>query len=512
MNLGRVFGFAALATALAASCARAPDVFDSGGGGAGGDGETPGSGGTTGAGGGHATSSGSGGLGGAGGGAATADGGAHDAGGMDAGGPCQTAVDCVGLSDPCNQGTCVNGVCTKVPANDFGACDDGLFCTENEACSNGVCGGGTPKVCPGADTCHIGICDEPSKTCKVLPGNDGNACSDGDPCTATAACQNGACVQQTQKDCSFLDGSCATGACDKVKGCIAVPDKDGTPCDDGLYCTIGDACASGVCTGKPNTCAPPGADICMVGQCDEGSKTCIAVPGNDGKLCNDGNVCTAGETCSGGKCLGGKPANDGAACDDGNACTSGTSCLGGTCTNAKATITQCIDGDGCCPPNCPLDKDCLWWASGVQQNVAPAQLTGWSQCYADTYDVPMQNVVQSIVQQQCTKGKLMLACRQKGAATWQLAAMGQRADVLFDCGSGTQCTHQANGVGWYYSATWSWGFANGADAVSRNECDVNPGPLRLCWHTVSNAGGYRCGDTTGLNSNPGWERAVFQAD
>jgi hypothetical protein len=133
--------------------------------------------------------------------------------------------------------------------------------------------------------------------------------------------------------------------------------------------------------------------------------------------------------------------------------------------------------------------------------VDPAVLAGWTQCYTGTYDVPLQTVVQNIVQQQCTKGKLLLACRKVGAPTWQLAAMGLRADVLFDCGSTSNCTHQANGVGWYYSATWSWGFANGGDGVVRSECDVDAGPLRLCWHTVSNAGGYRCGDSTGLNSD-----------
>lgn len=509
MNPTRLLALSTLAALTAVSCAKASNIFGDGAGGSGGDGPTYGSGGS--GTGGHATSSG-----GSGGSTTTGtseDGGAPDSGGVDAGGPCSTAVDCVSLSDPCNQGACVNSVCVRVPANELGACDDGQFCTDNEACTNGVCGGGTPKFCSsGNDACHLGICDEASKSCKVTPGNDGNACSDGDPCTATAACQGGACVPQTQKDCSFLNGTCATGTCDSKLGCVSKPNADGTACNDGLYCTINDVCKAGVCGGKPNTCAPPGADICMIGQCDEGSKSCIAVPGNDGKACNDGNVCTAGETCSAGKCLGGKPANSGVACDDADACTGGTTCVNGSCGNPKSQIVQCIDGDQCCPPGCLDDKDCLWWTSGVQQNVAPSQLTGWSECYADTYDVPLETKVQGIVQQQCLKGKLMLACRQKGQPNWQLAAMGLRADVLFDCGSDALCTHVANGVGWYYSPTFSWGFVSGSDPVSRNECDTDPGPLRLCWHTVSNAGGYRCGDTTGLNSDAGWERAVFQAD
>jgi hypothetical protein len=505
----RPLALSALAALALFSCAKAsPTVFGDGSGGGDDTGTTTT---TTGGSGGHTTTSAAGGHGGAT--TTLEDGGVRDAGGVDAGGPCTTAVDCVALSDQCNAGSCQNGVCVKQPANEFGACDDGLFCTENEACTNGACGGGTPKVCPaGGDGCHVASCNEATKSCDVVAGNDGNPCNDGDPCTATAACQAGTCVQQTQQDCSFLNSTCATGVCDPKKGCVTQPNADGTPCDDGLYCTIGDTCKAGACSGKPNTCAPPGADICMIGQCDEASKSCIAVPGNDGKACNDGNLCTAGETCSSGKCVGGKPANDGVACDDGNACTGGTTCTGGVCANPKSQIVQCIDGDQCCPAGCVNDADCLWWASGVQQNVPPAKLTGWSQCYLDTYDVPLETKVQGIVQQSCTKQKLMLACRQKGQANWQLAAMGARADVLFDCGSDVACTHAANGVGWYYSPTWSWGFANAGDPVSRNECDVDGGPLRLCWHTVSMAGGYRCGDQTGLNSDPGWERAVFQAD
>jgi hypothetical protein len=60
-----------------------------------------------------------------------------------------------------------------------------------------------------------------------------------------------------------------------------VPSKDGTKCDDGLYCTVNDVCKGGQCGGDPNTCAPPG-DVCLIGTCDEGQKKCVAVPGNDG--------------------------------------------------------------------------------------------------------------------------------------------------------------------------------------------------------------------------------------
>lgn len=365
MKSNRVLFYSLLALmSVAGACAKgSTKVFDDGSFGSGGDAAST----TTSSQGGHGgvggQSQGGSGVGGAGGGAADA--------GTDAavGGPCQTIVDCVGLSDQCNQAACINGQCVRQSANEFGACDDGQFCTDNEACTNGICGGGTPKVCPGADACHIGVCEEATKSCKVLPGNDGNNCTDGDPCTAIAACQAGKCVQQTQKDCSFLDQTCATGTCDSKKGCISVANKDGSKCDDGQYCTVDDACKSGACIGQPNTCAPPG-DICLIGTCDEGLKKCVSVPGNEGAKCQSGNICLGGETCANGVCNGGAPANEGKACVAADKCMVGTSCAGGVCGSPQSMITQCIDGDGCCPPNCANDSDCCgndcWGPTGCK--------------------------------------------------------------------------------------------------------------------------------------------------
>jgi hypothetical protein len=349
-----------VAIALGGACAKSVTV--AGDDGAGGDdpGGTGGSGTTT-------TIVGSGGHGGAASGGAPqggsgAGGAARDAGGDAAvGSPCQSPSDCAPLNGQCTQGACQNGLCIQLPANEFGACDDGLFCTENESCTGGVCGGGAPKVCPGADACHVGLCDEVAKSCTVTPGNDGAQCSDGDPCTLTATCSGGACLQQTQKDCSFLNDTCSVGVCDPKLGCVKKAQADGTACDDGLYCTVNDACKAGVCSGQPNTCAPPG-DVCLIGTCDEGQKKCVAVPGNDGAKCASGNPCLSSETCSAGKCIGGVPANDGKACASPDACQLGTTCSKGVCGNPKSLVTQCLPNDGCCPANCDVpgspDNDC----------------------------------------------------------------------------------------------------------------------------------------------------------
>lgn len=340
-----------LALTLAGACARGVTVLGDGAGGAGGDETT-----WTGQGGSHST-----------GGAGGSD---RDAGSEDAmtdaapDGPPPTCVgpsDCAALSDACNQGTCVNGLCAKQPANELGACDDGLFCTDNEACTNGFCGGGTPKFCPGGDTCHVGMCDEANKTCSVAVGNDGAACADSDPCTQTAACDQGKCVAQSPKDCSFLDSTCAVGVCDPKLGCVQKPQADGSPCDDGLYCTVKDQCVAGSCKGQPNTCAPPG-DVCMIGTCDEAQKTCVSIPGNDGAKCSTGNLCLSGETCAAGKCGSGVAANEGKACSPADKCQLGTTCAQGVCANPQSVITQCLPNDDCCPVNCDgagsPDNDC----------------------------------------------------------------------------------------------------------------------------------------------------------
>ncbi len=302
---------------------------------------------TSGAGGSSVTTSGAGGTGGAGG--QTGQGGSI--------GPCVSAGDCASLTDLCNVGTCINGACEKVPANEGTPCDDGKACTQNDTCQAGVCTSGTLAFCPSSDNCHVGFCDPVTDSCTQNPGNDGAQCSDDDACTQIGSCSGGACVPGPEVDCSFLTGNCVVGLCDPGTGCYSAPANDAAPCDDGLYCTIDDACKGGLCSGVPNTCAAPG-DVCMIGSCDEAQNQCTAVPGNQGASCNDKNACTTGETCGAGLCGGGAPANQGGSCDDGKACTQNDTCASGVC--AGAPVVACVSGDGCCPAGCDVvaDDDC----------------------------------------------------------------------------------------------------------------------------------------------------------
>ncbi|MFO0592018.1 MAG: hypothetical protein U0441_31010 [Polyangiaceae bacterium] len=257
-------------------------------------------------------------------------------------GTCVTGSECTALDGPCVKGACVNGMCTALPANDGFACDDGQFCTANDACKNGTCVGGSNVACPSTGPCTAGACDEATKTCLQVPANNGAQCDDGDPCTYFGVCQGGACTKGQTVDCTFLNGTCTKGVCDPVQGCVSAPQNDGSPCEDGQFCTTNDTCSGGLCKGgPPKQCAPPGG--CFIGTCDEATDSCTSVPGNNGAACDDGSPCTANTTCSNGVCGNGMAVNNGAACDDGSSCTVSTTCSAGVCTGGMGPTIYFAD-------------------------------------------------------------------------------------------------------------------------------------------------------------------------
>ena len=111
------------------------------------------------------------------------------------------------------------------------------------------------------------------------------------------------------------------------------------------------------------------------------------------------------------------------------------------------------------------------------------------------------------------------------ADAFTIVAAAPRADVLFDTGSeysGPGATHTANGTAWYFSDSYSWGFAKAGDDVQRGSCDVagifawTPGPnggARLCWHTSEGfmTNGFRAG-MYNVNDSGTTYRAVYESD
>jgi hypothetical protein len=160
----------------------------------------------------------------------------------------------------------------------------------------------------------------------------------------------------------------------------------------------------------------------------------------------------------------------------------------------------------------------LYYPSGPQANVDQGQLEGWEPCFSDLYGD--DTAVLDDILTQCDKDLLLLAGGPTGDPTLTVLAAAPRADVLFDTGE-SNTPHDANGSGWYFNDTYSWGFAKQGDPILRDSCDVagtefEPGPnpgLRLCWHTDTGflEGGYRAGAVSELNNSTDYTRYIYEA-
>lgn len=189
-------------------------------------------------------------------------------------------------------------------------------------------------------------------------------------------------------------------ACDPLRAVDEWSDNDGGPCDDGLFCTIAEACSAGQCTGRERQCddgiscngvavCDESADGCVPGSnqcpndtaCDTLSGQCVSTcggcliagscvpigeeePGNSCRSCDitrsttayssrgNGTPCglSVAETgqCTNGAC---SPLlrGSGAACTTGDQCQSG-SCSGGVCCTepCSGVCATCQQGTGAC--------------------------------------------------------------------------------------------------------------------------------------------------------------------
>lgn len=151
--------------------------------------------------------------------------------------------------------------------------------------------------------------------------------------------------------------------------------------------------------------------------------------------------------------------------------------------------------------------------SGPRTSVSAGSLSGWSVCWSDRYHV--SGTPMSTIWSRCNRTNLMYACRPVGASSYNVAAHGNRSSVLRNTGTGNSPTNH-NGTGWYYSDSWSMGFARQGDGISRGSCDTGGSNthLRLCFHTRSRATlyGWSCGSNRSLNSGSGWEKVILHAN
>jgi hypothetical protein len=221
-----------------------------------------------------------------------------------------STVDCTGFTDACNLGVCnpLTGACLTIPVSEGGSCDDGDPCTSVDTCTTGVCTG-SPVNCSGLDdACNSGTCNASSGVCEAFPINDGGTCDDGDPCTNLDTCAAGTCAgaqipgcQNCNVDADCDDGifctgdACSAGVCQHTDLTIL--------CDDADRCTVNDVCSAGACAGTPVDCSSLN-DTCNVASCNPANGACDVVPVNEGGVCDDGLPCTINDACSGGMCRG----------------------------------------------------------------------------------------------------------------------------------------------------------------------------------------------------------------
>ncbi|MEY3012577.1 MAG: hypothetical protein RIT45_1312, partial [Pseudomonadota bacterium] len=243
--------------------------------------------------------------------------------------------------NPCTADTCdpATGACSASFLPDGATCTDGDACTENDGCAQGKCAG-EPVDCDDGNPCTTDSCDGANGCAQApLSSTAGKpiACEDGNPCTNGDACEKGACAPGAAVDCND-DNPCTADACDPISGQCSHPPSEGA-CDDGSLCTEEDACAAGVCAGKPKSCEDGNA--CTTNGCDPKIGCTLEL---NKAPCDDGNACTDFDACTGGKCKG--ALKDAADCDDNNPCTTDSCDLSAGCTST-ANDKACDDGNPC---------------------------------------------------------------------------------------------------------------------------------------------------------------------
>lgn len=204
----------------------------------------------------------------------------RDCGGPDCS-PCEDGLGCI-LAEDCRSGICREGICAPPDCTEDAQCED-LF-----------------------GTCGFGICDRGRCARRSQP--DGTPCNDD---CSLGVCSIGACVEYDRLECEDLAGLCEVARCNPERvGCDFDPLPDGEPC--GTPCFFGGQCLAGECEGLTRKDCSALDGPCTAGACDNTSEEtrgdCIAIPANEGGICDDGNPSTTDDRCLAGTCVGTPPA------------------------------------------------------------------------------------------------------------------------------------------------------------------------------------------------------------
>jgi len=195
---------------------------------------------------------------------------------------CQGNIQCPApVGQPCMLAVCSldSFTCTVAPRPEGAACDDGVACTTGTICTQGQCANPVPgegldhavcddgEYCNGAELCAPGTAQaDPLTGCvaAIAPALD-PANDDGLPCSVLLCDEESdaldfdytACPCSAPEDCSArnVNSQCKTFLCGPETNWTCDADRTadaeaGTPCDDGIACTVDDSCdGNGRCVG-----------------------------------------------------------------------------------------------------------------------------------------------------------------------------------------------------------------------------------------------------------------------
>jgi len=239
--------------------------------------------------------------------------------------------------------------CDDGDTEDGSPCDDGEFCTTGETCDNGSCGDGNARDCSSqADDCAAGTCSE-TDGCMFEAQPDDTVCDDGLACTENDACLDGECIGA---EVLCTGGACGGSYCDELSGgCVdGGYVANGTPCDDENACTTASSCSYGNCVASAGVILCPTTTCAPVADCGTASGCAVnaaSAASRVGYACDD-NPCMDYLYTYYPPGFGGAPQADYYAyCDSLGECVGGVPFPSGTTCNLGCQTGTC-DGSGTC--------------------------------------------------------------------------------------------------------------------------------------------------------------------
>ena len=143
--------------------------------------------------------------------------------------------DCSDEATICQDASCNDQVnaCVVVNKPDQTECEDGLFCTVGDHCFAGQCIGESRDCTEEDDQCNLGKCNEDEEICEKRALPDGTSCNDGNYCSVENTCELGECGGGEQRDCSWVTDidPCYFGLCSSIQSeCLFISNNTCVDC------------------------------------------------------------------------------------------------------------------------------------------------------------------------------------------------------------------------------------------------------------------------------------------